>query len=283
MIVYLNHQFLPKAEARISPDDRGFLFGDGVYEVVRFYQGRFFEAAAHWQRFDRSLTELRISRPPALDYEKVCQELVVRNRMEAKDGYVYLQITRGAAPRNHSYPADLQATVYGYVTELPRNVEKFKQGFRVVFHPDLRWTRCDIKAVALLANVLAAQAAREQGADEAILLRDDLVTEASRSNVAIVKDGVVRTHPLTTGILNGITRQVVVKLCAQLGIPLQEEAFSKTDLFTADEVFLMGTTVEVMPVVEMEGSKIAHGQAGPVTRKLQVAFDQCVHLCRQQP
>ncbi|MCD6049070.1 MAG: D-alanine aminotransferase [Verrucomicrobia bacterium] len=282
MTVYLNHQFLPKSEARISPDDRGFLFGDGVYEVVRFYHGRFFEAAAHWQRFDRSLAELRMSRPAALDYEKVCHELIVRNGMETKDGYVYLQITRGAAPRNHSYAGDLEATVYGYATELPRNVEKLKQGFRVVFHPDLRWARCDIKSVALLANVLAAQHAREQGAEEAILLRGEQVTEASRSNVAIVKDGVVRTHPLTEGILNGITRQVVVKLCTQLGIPLQEESFTRAEMLAADEVFLMGTTVEVMPVVEVEGQKVAQGQAGPVTRRLQTAFEECVNVCRQR-
>jgi D-alanine transaminase len=217
-----------------------------------------------------------------LDYEKVCQELILRNRMETKDGYVYLQITRGAAPRNHSYSSDLEATVYGYVTELPRNAERLRQGFRVVFHPDLRWARCDIKAVALLANVLAAQHAREQGADEAILLRDELVTEASRSNVAIIKDGVVKTHPLTSGILNGITRQVVVKLCRQLDIPLSEEAFTRQELLAADEVFLMGTTVEVTPVVEIAGQKVAAGQGGAVTRRLQTAFEECVHLCRQQ-
>jgi D-alanine transaminase len=282
MTVYLNHQFLPKSEARISPDDRGFLFGDGVYEVVRFYRGRLFEAAAHWQRFDRSLTELRMTRPVALDYEKVAAELIARNQMDSKDGYVYLQITRGAAPRNHAYADGMEATVYGYATELPRNVEKLQQGVRVVFHPDQRWARCDIKSVALLANVLAAQVAREQGADEAILLRGEQVTEASRSNVAIVKNGIVRTHPLTQGILNGITRQLTVKLCDRLGIRLQEDAFSRAELLAADEVFLMGTTVEVMPVVAVDGHPVAGAQAGPVTRRLQAAFDECVNLCRQE-
>jgi D-alanine transaminase len=281
MTVYLNHQFLPKAEARISPDDRGFLFGDGVYEVVRFYRGRLFEAAAHWERFDRSLAELRMARPAALDYEKVCNELIVRNLMGDKDGYVYLQLTRGAAPRNHSYAEGIEPTVYGYATELPRNEERLKQGVRAITQPDLRWARCDIKAIALLANTMAAQAAREAGADEAILVRGELVTEAARSNVAIVKDGVVRTHPLTQGILNGITRQLTVKLCTQLGLALREEAFTPAELFAADEVFLMGTTVEVMPVISVDGQKIAEGVAGPVTRQLQAAFTDCVNLCRQ--
>lgn len=283
MIVYLNHQFLPKAEARISPDDRGFLFGDGVYEVVRFYSGRLFEANAHWARFDRSLAELRLTRPATLDYEKVCRELIARNQMEEKDGYVYLQVTRGEAPRNHAYADGMEATVYGYVTELPRNAEKLQQGVRAVLHPDLRWARCDIKSIALLANVMAAQAAREKGADEAILVRGEQVTEASRSNVAIVTDGIVRTHPLTNHILNGITRQVAVQLCSKLGIPWRDEIFTLAELLAADEVFLMGTTVEVMPVVEVNGHQIAHGQAGPVTRRLQAAFEECVNQCRQSP
>ncbi len=281
MTVYLNHQFLPKAEARISPDDRGFLFGDGVYEVVRFYRGRLFEAAAHWERFDRSLQELRMARPAALDYEKVCNELIVRNLMGDKDGYVYLQLTRGAAPRNHSYAEGIEPTVYGYAAELPRNEERLQQGVRAITQPDLRWARCDIKAIALLANTMAAQAAREQGVDEAILVRGELVTEAARSNVAIVKDGVVRTHPLTQGILNGITRQLTVKLCTQLGLALREESFTPAELFAADEVFLMGTTVEVMPVISVDGQKIAAGIAGPVTRQLQAAFTECVNSCRQ--
>lgn len=281
MTVYLNGQFLPKAEARISPDDRGFLFADGAYEVVRFYQGRFFEAAAHWQRFDRSLNELRIPKPVDLDYAVIAHELVERNEMGAKDGYVYLQITRGAAPRNHAFSPDMTATVYGYVTELPRNVAKIKTGVRAVFHPDLRWARCDIKSVSLLANVMAAQMAREQGAEEAVLLRDGWVTEASRSNVAMVKDGIVQTHPLSERILNGITRQFTVRLCAELGITLREEPFTQAELLAADEVFLMGTTVEVMPVVEMAGQKIGQGQSGTVTRRLQAAFDAAVHHCRQ--
>lgn len=282
MTVYLNHQYLPKAEARISPDDRGFLFGDGVYEVVRFYRGRLFEAAAHWLRFDRSLAELRMTRPAILDYEKVCRELITRNGMEEKDGYVYIQITRGAAPRNHSFAEGMEPTVYGYVAAFPRNEARLKQGARAILHPDLRWARCDIKSIALLANIMATQVAREQGADEAILLRDGRVTEASRSNVAIVKGGTIYTHPLTPGILNGITRQLTVRLCTQLGIPWQETAVTETELFAADEVFLMGTTVEVMPLIEIAGRQIADGQGGPVTRKLQAAFTECVNQCRQQ-
>lgn len=281
MTVYLNGQFIPKAEARISPDDRGFLFADGAYEVVRFYHGRFFEAPAHWQRFDRSLGELRMSRPAGLDYEKLASELVTRNGMAAKDGYVYLQITRGAAPRNHSFHQEMEATVYAYATEFPRNVQKLRSGVRAVFHPDQRWARCDIKSVSLLANVLAAQMAREQGAEEAVLLRDGWVTEASRSNVAIVKNGVVHTHPLSERILNGITRQVTVRLCENLGITLRQEAFTQADLLSADEVFLMGTTVEIMPVIEVDGQKIAGGTMGPVTQRLQGAFEDCVNLCRQ--
>lgn len=280
MMVYLNGQFLPKSEARISPDDRGFLFADGAYEVVRFYQGRFFEASAHWQRFDRSLNELRIAKPIDLDYARLARELLTRNGMAGKDGYVYLQITRGAAPRNHSFPSDMTATVYGYVTELPRNVAKIKAGARAIFHPDLRWARCDIKSVSLLANVMAAQMAREQGAEEAVLLRDGWVTEASRSNVAIVKDGCVQTHPLSERILNGITRQLTVRLCADLSIPLREEPFTQNQLLTADEVFLMGTTVEVMPVVEVDGKTIGEGQSGLVTQRLQAAFDQAVQQCQ---
>jgi D-alanine transaminase len=283
MTVYLNNQFLPKAEARISPDDRGFLFGDGVYEVVRFYHGHLFAAAAHWTRFDRSLAELRIQRPVNLDYEKICRELITRNHMEAKDGYVYLQVTRGEAPRNHSYAEGMDATIYGYVAEFGRNTAKMQQGARVISHPDLRWARCDIKSVALLGNVMAAQMAREKGMDEAILIRGEYVTEASRSNVAIVKSGVIQTHPVSNHILNGITRQVTVQLCEQLGISWEDGVFSLDELLAADEVFLMGTTVEVTPVVEVDGRRIAQGQAGPVTRRLQAAFEECVNQCRQSP
>lgn len=279
MIVHLNGQFLPKAEALISPDDRGFLFADGAYEVVRFYQGRLFEAEAHWLRFNRSLRELHISKPEALDYERLCRELITQNGMQQTDGYIYLQITRGAAPRNHAFPKSLPATVYAYATELVRDRERQAGGVKAIFYPDLRWARCDIKAVSLLPNVLATHMAGEAGVDEALLVREGFVTESSRANIAIVKNGVMSTHPLSERILGGITRLVVLRLCEAEQIPVREETFTEQDLLTAEEVFLMGTTVEVLPVIEVNGHPINGRQPGEITRKLQVAFQTSVEQC----
>lgn len=273
MIVFLNGQFVPTAEARISPDDRGFLFADGVYEVVRVYGGRLFEAQAHWNRLARSLRELRLTGAEQIDFGKVSEELIARNDLGTADAIVYLQITRGAAPRKHAFPSPaVPPTVYGYAApyEVPR--QPLAQGVKAIVVPDIRWTRCDIKTVSLLPNVLANQQAHEAGAVEAVLVRDGAVTEGSHSNFAAVFDGVLVTAPLSNYILGGITRGVVLGLCRKLGIPVREFPILEQELPQAEEMMLLGTTTEVLPVVQLGDRPVGGGRPGPVTLKLQQAF-----------
>lgn len=273
MTVFLNGRFLPKTEARISPDDRGFLFADGVYEVIRVYHGRLFEMEAHLERLERSLRELRIHGAEEVDFAGIAESLIERNNLGASDAIVYLQVTRGAAPRKHAFPsADVPPTVYGYASAYDIPFQQLEQGVKAILAPDIRWARCDIKTVSLLPNVLANQQAKEAGALEAVLVRDGAVTEGSHSNFAAVIEGVFVTTPLSNYILGGITRGVVLKLCRKLGIPVREFPILEHELARADEMMLLGTTTEVLPVVQLGENPVGEGQPGPVTRRLQQAF-----------
>jgi D-alanine transaminase len=282
MIVHLNGQFLPKEQARISPDDRGFLFADGVYEVVRAYRGHLFRAREHWDRFDASLQALRIARPAGLDFSAVCTELLQRNQLADAEATVYLQISRGAAPRKHAFPAEVAATVYGFAAPFANPVEKWAGGVKVITVPDQRWARCDIKSISLLPNVLANQLAQEAGAHEAVLVRDGFALEGSLSNFAVVMDGVVRTAPRSNYILPGVTRLVALGLCSALGIPVKEFPVAESELRCAQEAMLFGTTNEVMPVVQINDRKVGDGQPGPITRQLQQAFRDYVAECQRR-
>lgn len=279
MIAYFNGRFLPKSDVAISPDDRGFLLADGVYEVLCTYDGRPFEMKAHFERLERSLGEIRITSGdgsgPAItgQLKEAIPELLHRNDLEEAHAKIYLQVTRGAAPRRHAFPeGPVAPTLYGFAEPYMLPEEKWEHGARAVLAPDLRWARCDIKSIALLPAVLANQQAMEQEADEAILVRDGVVTEGSHTSVLAAVDGVVVTHPLTRQILPGVTRKVVLELCEEEGIPVRELPVGVEELKEADELMLAGTTTGVMPIVEVDDWSVGAGRPGPVTRRLQEAF-----------
>ena len=267
-IVYLNGSYLEKDEARISPDDRGFLFGDGIYDVGRAYGGRFFALDRHLQRMADGLVALRIEGIDAKDLDPVCHELLERNGLAQSDAIVYLQVTRGVAPRTHAFPeSHVGPTVYGTVNPFKPKGDP-AVGVGVITAPDLRWTRCDVKSIALLANCLAAQAARERGVPEAVLLRDGVALEGTHTSFFGVLDGIVRTAPLTNYILPSITRAILLEVCEENAIPHREFPVLQHELRTADELFLAGTTMEVMPIVSVDGRAVGDGKPGPVARRL---------------
>jgi D-alanine transaminase len=267
-IAFVNGRFLPWKDATVSIDDRGFQFGDGVYEVIRTYRGAPFELAAHLARLDRSAKELNLVQP----YSRVQwtqwiqQGLGQAGYQEAK---VYIQITRGAAPRDHAFPSGVSPTVVMTIRELhPLSLQIRQDGVTARTCDDLRWGRCDIKSVNLLGNVLAREEARKAGVFEAILVKDGLVTEGSLSNVMAVRSGTVVTAPEGPRILSGVTRTVVLELARKEEIPVEEQPLSLDSLYGADEVFLTGTTLEVLGVVRIDGKTIGSGRPGPITKTL---------------
>jgi D-alanine transaminase len=266
------NNILDITEVRISPEDRGYYFGDGIYEVFRIYNGRLFEKEAHLARLVRSADELRIPLPyPVEEIDVLLNRLLEADPVHT--GILYIQITRGCSPRVHSFPPEgTPSELTGYCKKLERPEEKLDKGIRLVTVEDIRWLRCDIKTLNLLGNVLAKQEAVERKADEAVLHRNGTVTECSSSNLMLVKDGVVRTHPANNLILHGVTRHVVLEQARRLNIPVVEEAFDLEALRTADEVFITGTTTEVTPVISIDGQSVAAGTPGPVTRKLQQEY-----------
>jgi len=273
MIVYFNGEFMPKEDVRISPDDRGFLLADGTYEVIRIYRGRPFRLEDHLDRFANSLEQIRLDFSDLRTLSGVTGELIRRNSLENGEASLYIQITRGVGPRRHPFPEPgTPPTVYACVSAVVPPVAKWRTGIKAILVPDTRWSRCDIKSVSLLANVLAAQQAKEINAEEAIFVRNGLVTEGTHTNVCAVFDEKVRTHPAGTAILDGITREVVREICTELDIPFMERPVSDTQFVEADEAFLLGTTTEIMPVVQIGSTPVGPGSPGPLTRRLQDAF-----------
>ena len=276
MTVYFNGTFLAKQDVRISPDDRGFLFGDGVYEVVAAYCGRLFQADAHFVRMARSLRELRLAGPDSAELMRISERLIADNDLGACNAKVYIQVTRGAAARRHAFPPpETPATVYACASSFDRPERTCAEGVEVILVPDNRWARCDIKSVALLPNVLAAQRAHDRGVEEAVFVRDGALTEGSHTNFCGVFGGELVTAPKSNYILPGITRQVALGLCADLGIAVREFPILEADLAHANELMLLGTTAEVTPVVRVDGRAVHDGKPGPITRRLQAAFRKC--------
>lgn len=282
-LVYLNGELVPKSEAKISVDDRGFLLADGVYEVTPFYEGVAFCLDRHLARLERSLSALRIE----LDTEglaDVHRELVARNELtHAERSLVYLQVTRGAAPRTHYFPEDpVRPTVYAYATAWSRPApEVWDRGFTAATVPDERWHRVDIKTICLLPNALAFQEARDVGADDALLVRDGIAIEGAHQNFFAVFDGTVTTHPESNLILSGITRGVVLELARASGVPVEERPVRVDELRRADELFFTGTTGEVRPCVEVDGVRVGDGRVGELTRRLSRAFLERVREARE--
>ena len=264
---------LRKSKVRISPDDRGFMFADGVYEVIRSYSGRFFHLPEHLRRLRHSLKSLQIEFNGLDTVEPAARKLLRLNGLETGDATVYVQITRGIYPRQHAFPGrPVTPTFYMEANRLAPNRPEMETGVDVITVPDIRWSRCDIKSVALLGNVLAAQQACTKGAFESIQVRDGLLTEGTRTNVFGVRRGRLITHVRSGSILGGITRDVILRLCRRLDIPVSESGIRENRLFQLDELFLAGTTVEVTPVVRVNGREVGTGRPGPVTRRLQQAF-----------
>jgi D-alanine transaminase len=272
--VFLNGRFVPKEEALVSVEDRGFLLGDGVYEVAPFYEGFPLCMDRHLARLQRSLAALRIGYDTT-GLDEMLRELIARNSLTtAERSMVYLQITRGVAPRVHYFPeGPLTPTVYASAKAWSRPAEDvWSRGFTAITVPDRRWLRVDIKTIMLLPNGIAYQDAREAGVDDAILVRDGVAIEGTHQNFWGVFDGTVVTHPESNLILSGITRGVVLEVANELGLPVQERAIQVEELPHADELFFTGTTGEVRPCVEVDGRKIGTGRTGPVTRKLSDGF-----------
>jgi D-alanine transaminase len=273
MIVFFNGEFKPKEDVRISPDDRGFLLADGTYEVIRIYQGRPFRLEDHMDRFANSLEQIRLDGVDLTTIEGTAGELIRRNGLENGESSLYIQITRGVGPRRHPFPErGTPPTVYACVSVVVPPADKWRTGVKAILVPDTRWSRCDIKSISLLPNVLASQQAKEQDADEALFVRNGMVTEGTHTNVCAVFDGKVWTHPAGIAILDGITREVVKEICAELGVPFIERPVSDTRFLEADEVFLLGTTTEIMPVVRVDSTDVSSGIPGPLTRRIQDAF-----------
>ncbi len=274
--VYFNGRFCPLDQVRISPLDRGFLFADGVYEVVRAYGGKWFRLSDHAARLERSLAALELAGFDVAGLEGAGNELLKLNGLDRADALLYWQITRGAADfRAHAYPdASVAATVFGMVNRLPHR--RPEEPAVVAALEDRRWSRCDIKSVALLGNVLSFNEARSQGAVEALFQRGGTVTEGASVNVAAVIDGTVRTHPESEYILSGISRKVALEICREDDIPCREEAFSLAELRRASEAFLTGTTHEIWPVRAVIGEALEWPAPGPVTRRLMARFSELI-------
>ena len=273
-IVYLNGEFLPRREAKLSIDERGFFFGDGVYEVTRVVEGKLFESGRHMVRLARGLRELRLEPTQSLsDIEELSVELVRRNGITSGEGTVYLQITRGAAPRTHHFPpTGTPCTVMLSAQRFAIPHDKRASGVSVVTYPDIRWSRCDIKTVNLLAAVMAKQHAVDHGAFEALFVRESAVTEGSHTNVFGVIDGELRTYPASNLILGGVTRDVVLELARELGMPVSETPFHIHHVKDLQECFLTGTTTDVMPIVQFDGAPVGNGKPGFHTMRLYEAL-----------
>ncbi|AJD49148.1 d-alanine aminotransferase [Isoalcanivorax pacificus W11-5] len=283
-IAYLNGEFLPLAEARISPMDRGFLFADGIYEVIPVYGGTPFRLDEHLTRLERSLAEIQLAAPLArADWPALIDTLIRKNG--GGNLSLYLQITRGtAAVRDHAFPPPgTPPTVFAMASPMSAPAADSPDttaGVAAITVPDIRWLRCDIKSVSLLPNILMRQRAVSAGATEAIMLRDGLASEGAASNLFIVHDGTVITPPKDHLILGGITRDLVLELCAAHNVPYREAPVTEANLRGADEIWLTSSTREMVPVVNLDGQAVSNARPGPVWRRVaRLYVDFKRHLC----
>jgi D-alanine transaminase len=271
---YFNGKFILKDEIKISPDDRGFLFADGIYEVVRWYEGFFYDMSSHVTRLKRSLRELRINWPDADLFPSFALDLIKLNNLENQPAMVYLQVTRGAARRTHSFPSpEVTPTAYAYSWGFMPDSKSNETGIKVMLKDDIRWGRCDIKSVALLPNTISFQEARENGLRECIFVRNGLITEGSHSNIFFVINGTLFTHPESNHILSGITRKNILRIAQEAGIAIREEAVQENRIRFIQEAFICNTSAEVTPVTELGGNTLGEGIPGPVTKIISAKFN----------
>jgi D-alanine transaminase len=272
-ICYLNGDYLPLSEARVSPLDRAFLFGDAVYEVVPVYAARPFRLLEHLERLERSLEGIRMQAPLShAEWAQVCRELISRN--SGDDLYLYIQITRGAEfGRNHAWPEGLRPTLFAYASAMePLSAQLLDRGVSAITAADTRWARRDIKSTALLANILLKKLAADAGAYETILLEDGDLTEGSSTTVHMIKNGVIHSPPNGHHILPGTTRDAVTELAARLSLPCRSLNVSESQLRAADEIWLAFSTRGVLPVTQLDGKAVGDGKPGPIFRRMHQAF-----------
>jgi D-alanine transaminase len=272
-IVFLNGSFLPIEEAKVPFMDRGFMFGDGVYEGIGLLDGRLIDNEAHLERLERSLAEIRIPNPyTRAEWTSIQEELARRNGIT--EGFIYFQVTRGVAERDFFFPEDAKPTVAMFTqAKAIASAPAAQTGIAVVTVPDLRWQRRDIKSLNLLAQVLAKQAAKEAGAQEAWLVEDGFVTEGGSSSAFIVtKKGSIVVRPLSNAILPGITRKSLLQLSKEAGIVLEERRFTVEEAYDAAEAFLTSASNFVLPIVSIDGRPVADGKPGPITKKLRELY-----------
>ena len=281
MIVYLNGEWIPAEQARVSVFDRGFIFGDSVYEVIPVYGHKPFRVAAHVRRLEASLTAVGMDkRRLGLDWPSFFGQLA--ETLPSGEGGIYLQISRGAAPRQHAFPANAPLTVFAYARpQIADASERLAIGIKAVLLDDTRWSRCDIKSTSLMANVLLVQEALARGADEALLVRDGYVNEGAVSNLFIVRSGRLSTAPRSHSILGGVTRDVLLELASLCAIPVDEQAQTRSELLAAEEVLITSSTRELTAVTEIDARPVGGGSPGPVFRQLYRAFQALKDDVRQ--
>lgn len=275
MIILYGDQLKKREETHIDIEDRAYQFGDGIYEVIRVYHGKTFYMKEHLERLEKSAKKIRINLPYSLKrLEELLNQLIKQN--DFTQGNIYLQVSRGTAPRTHAFPANSTPLLIAYPQPAKRPVKEQAEGISAITVKDIRWLLCDIKSLNLLGAVLAKQEAYDHHCKEAIFIRDGIATEGSSTNLFIVKDGMLLTHPADHFILHGITRKITLQLADQLQIPVSEKKFDKDALFDADEIFITSTTMEICPVVEVDKKRIGNGKPGQITKRLQEAFQQLI-------
>lgn len=276
MQVYLNGSYMDSEEAKVSVNDRGFIFGDGVYEVIRCIEGEMFRAEEHLQRMNKGLAGLSIEYPPedCRQLVEVGNELLERNNLTEGEATIYLQVTRGSAnPRTHTFPdPKVSPTVYLSTKSFTPHATLQENGISVKVMSDIRWSRCDLKTLNLLPNTLAREKAKAEGYDSAILVRDGVITESPNANIFGVDKGVLRTFPECNYILSGITRAVVLEIAEELNISVSFDPIKQEELYRIDELFFCGTTTDIQPVIKADNRAVGKGSPGPVVQKIQKVF-----------
>ena len=276
-IVYLNGTFIPKESASVSVMDRGFLFADGVYEVIPVYCGKMFRLGEHLDRLQRSLDAIRLNSPfKKNQWDNILQQLVEKNG--GGNQAIYLQVTRGIEGiRDHRFPEEIKPTVFAMSSPITKpsgdDLEKV-QGIKTITTKDIRWDRCDIKSISLLPNILLRQQALDAGAQEALLIKNGNLTEGAASNCFIVKNGTILTPPKNELILGGITRDLIIELARENNIECKEVPVSEKSLNTADEIWISSSTKEIVPVVELNNKIVGEGKPGPLWRKMAQLYIQ---------
>ncbi len=270
---YYNGQFVPASDPVICMNDRGYYFGDGVYEVVRVHKGRCFALSYHMDRLYRTMREMGIPVRMPPDELIETHEILVE-QSEIQEGYIYLQITRDISPRQYAYTREVDPPMAMIIRELDEPVEELNEkGVKVITIPDIRWSRCDLSCLNLVPNVMGVQKAKEKRAYDAIQIRDGIITEACRSNVYAIKDGIVYTHPADNFILKGVTRVLMLtRVAPSAGVTVIERKFDKDFLLSCQEVFMTNAVCGIIPVIKIDREPVGEGVPGKVTRKLQTVY-----------